>query len=101
MEKNQDKKFIYVKNGCDDICKHCPKRRGETCEDEALVTELDSAFFKILDLSWSDVFCLTKIKEMVRTKLSIQQFENVCCKCQWFQMCKSECSSCKMAGKEA
>ncbi|MDR2598544.1 MAG: DUF1284 domain-containing protein [Holosporales bacterium] len=88
LESALDEKLIYVVNGCDDVCRYCPNRNGDSCKDEAQISNLDSSFSKILDVQQGDMYCHSEIRQMIRNKLSVGEFEEICRKCQWLQICR-------------
>jgi hypothetical protein len=88
LKNNRHRKIIRIVPHCDDVCKYCPRRCGELCEDEDQVSKLDAMFFRILHLSYSDPFCLTEIQQAVETHLSLEEFKNACGECQWFRICR-------------
>jgi hypothetical protein len=89
IKRNRYQKIICLVPHCDDICKHCSKKCGERCEDEDQISKLDAISFKVLNLSYSDSFCWTEIQRAVETHLSLEEFEDTCCECQWFRICRN------------
>ena len=84
--KNQQHQ-IKITQGIDDICAKCPKKQGLCCEDEVMVTELDQAYLKTLQLHYNEIISIAIVKNNIKTLLSLARFRTICAPCSWYSTC--------------
>jgi len=78
-----DDEPIQVVSTSDHICQPCPHRRGDRCENESKITQLDQAHSQILGLKDQEVVSWGQAKERIREKMSIEDFHSACAPCEW------------------
>lgn len=90
-----DGTVIKVTDFTDSICAPCPHKRGDLCETQSRITQLDVAHAKVLGLSAGDQVSWGEIKERIKEKISLETFHTICEGCPW-----KELGVCEKALKE-
>lgn len=88
---SNDSTEIEVSNNLDNICKKCPNNmRGAQCTTESKVQRLDQLHMKALDLNVGDVLTWGQAKSLIKEKISLEVFHNICENCEWkkFNICE-------------
>ena len=91
LTSNPDDDIIMITNKCDDICKRCPNiMNNNKCKDEEYTLQLDSVYYKVLNLSTVQYYSWNRIKYLVSMNLKSNTFKNTCNACQWFDICSKK-----------
>lgn len=72
----------------DEICKSCPNLINSMCKFEDKVKKLDTKLLEFLKKNGFTNFHNILPSEVytILTKLSIEEFENICRDCEWFKL---------------
>ena len=74
---------IKIIQSIDDICSKCPEKQAPNCKNEALVTEIDCAYLKILQLKYGEIITVAGMENKIKKHLSMEKFHTACEKCSW------------------
>jgi uncharacterized protein len=74
---------IEVVAHTDSICSPCPHRSGLLCETEGKITTLDQAHAKALQINPGDTLSWGEAKEMIKQRMTLDIFHEVCKTCSW------------------
>lgn len=86
---NKSNPMVKIVEHCDDICEHCPKRKGNTCENEKDVCVIDQKCMDEYSFSIDDEIHWNDIKAKVVGKIvSEGHLPSVCKDCSWLYICK-------------
>lgn len=82
---------IEVVGATDSICAPCPSRRGELCEMQSKIDQLDGAHANVLSIQIGDVLTWSEAKKRIIESFTDEAFESSCAPCAWKPMgiCKS------------
>src|SRR6185437_8156164 len=85
-----DDTVIEVVAKTDSICAPCPSKRGDLCETQNKIDQLDRAHAKILALQTGERLTWKEAKERIAEHFSDEAFESACGPCSWkpFGICK-------------
>lgn len=75
----------------DAICTPCPHRRGEDCEKQALIAELDRRHAERLQLRTGDVVRWGQMRRRIRQSIAPADLDTLCAGCSWLEagLCKA------------
>jgi hypothetical protein len=82
-EVSGDQIQIEVVEKTDSICAPCPSKRGDLCESQAKIVELDHAHANILSLREGDVLTWGQAKQKIVEHFTDEAFESACAPCSW------------------
>lgn len=87
LESDQDT-IIRLISDSDVLCKYCPHNNGQ-CDSIEKVRRMDELCLKICGLSSGSYVRWSEYKYMVKKHiLTTDEFDNVCGKCEWLDLCK-------------
>lgn len=87
LESNHDC-IIHLVSNNDVLCNHCPHNNGE-CDSIEKVRSLDELCLKMCGLSAGSYIKWSTFQHIVNKQiLTTDAFDNVCGKCEWFNLCK-------------
>ncbi|MEM7494736.1 MAG: DUF1284 domain-containing protein [Myxococcota bacterium] len=78
-----DQTRVRVIGEADDICAPCPHRRGNGCESQERVLQLDRAHARALGVRPGDVLTWGKARRLIRERISPSRFDTICTPCRW------------------
>lgn len=89
VQRKQDTTTVTLANSCDDICKSCPKRENNLCENEnqnKRIVDMDNEVLKKLDgtKEYNAVELFEKVDSIFNTKESVSK---ICSNCMWHEKC--------------
>ena len=88
LKQNNNQKCIRLVSCCDDICKYCPNRTNNNqCKNELFIKHLDNSYKLICNFSYIKQYSLDEINTIINNNLTINKFNTICNKCQWFGIC--------------
>lgn len=83
LQKNPEQEIEVVK-GQDAICNACPlETSAKTCQQQALIQQLDEAHAKILSLKNGQRFTWLEAKLLIKKQMTLADFHVACAKCEW------------------
>lgn len=96
-----DTALIEVVEKTDSICAPCPSKRGDLCETQAKIEQLDSAHAKILSIKEGDVLSWGEAKARIAMAFTDDAFESACAPCSWkaLGICKTALHDLKKKNK--
>ena len=74
---------ILVTAATDSICAPCPNRRGEVCQTEAKIQQLDQGHAGVLGITPGQTLSWGEAKNKIAEKMTDEQFDRVCAPCSW------------------
>lgn len=85
-ELKDDSKEVEVVFGLDDICSKCPYNiEGKICKSEEKVNTMDSKIREYFSIN-SGVYTYKNLKEIVYSRISENEFNDICGNCQWYHV---------------
>ena len=79
---------VHLISDNDVLCRHCPHNKGQ-CDSIDKVRNLDKQCLAICNLQSGTDIKWSEFKHTVNTQiLMTDAFDNVCGKCEWFDLCK-------------
>ena len=73
---------------CDDICAHCPNRKGSECQDELSVIGKDRSVAHFLGLAEEEDLKASDLMAEVRGRmLQLDDIRSLCGRCDWADLC--------------
>jgi len=95
-------KLIEVTVQADDICAHCPKRRGFGCTSQSKIDALDTAHAAALGLTDGEQITWGDALERIKTRVSPDDLNRICKGCSWLEhgMCKAAVARLRDAGAQ-
>lgn len=77
---------ICITKGADDLCAHCPNRRGSACTSEHPPL-FDENVLRMTGLQYGQVLSWKEFSDATRP-LSLDRLEETCPDCEWLTLCK-------------
>lgn len=81
QQLNNPRNKIKIIRGIDAICLKCPRKQD--CKKDSIAAAIDQSYLRILQLNFGEVVTVHKIKNKIKTLLSVTDFHNACKKCSW------------------
>jgi hypothetical protein len=79
---------IIIQEGCDEICTHCPHKKGQ-CVSYEKVKRLDESVLSCCDLHYGEHVRWNEVAKKVReTIFETPMFEKICGDCGWYDLCR-------------
>jgi hypothetical protein len=78
-----DSQQIAITNQTDDICAPCPHKRGQACREEEKIQQLDASHSEALNLNNLVSISWGEAKQVIKEKLTLEQFNEICAPCEW------------------
>ncbi len=82
---------ITVTGSVDDICRPCPKRRGQLCTSQTKIDRLDAAHAAALSLAPGDTLTWGEGLRRIRAAVPPGSLKTLCAGCEWepYGMCEA------------
>ena len=81
---------IQIEEGCDELCRACPNREGDSCNSPDKVSRMDTAVRTLCHLQTGDISTWKELKDLAKTNILLSgAFDEVCGDCNWYELCKS------------
>lgn len=77
---------IRVAESVDAICAPCPNRSGSLCASESKIQSLDLAHARVLGLKVGQTITWQAAKELIASRMGLEDFEQACAPCAWKTM---------------
>lgn len=88
---------VQIVFSTDDICKFCPRKRGEgICADDEKVLVFDKGTADLLNLE-EKIYDYQELISMIHEKMTHEKMKEICGTCEWYQM--STCEKNILSGK--
>ena len=79
---------IIIQEGCDEICTHCPHKKGQ-CVRYEKVKRLDESVLSCCGLHYGENVRWNEVAKKVReTIFETPTFEKICGNCDWYELCR-------------
>jgi hypothetical protein len=77
---------IEVVDSLDDICAPCPKRRGNLCQSQEKIEEIDARHAEALALRPGDRLTWGQAKARMKSRVTPGDLSHLCEGCQWLDL---------------
>ncbi len=90
MDKNieilRNKKGFKVKIKCtlDNLCIACPHNKGEVCDTEFKVKNMDKKVLRYFNLN-EDIYEYSKLINIIRNEINKDILKDICGECEWYE----------------
>lgn len=74
---------ITITLNSDNICHPCPHRRDMLCQSQEKIAVLDQAHAQALDLKEHQTITWEEAKQLIKEKMTLNRFHQICSSCQW------------------
>ncbi|MBA3661774.1 MAG: DUF1284 domain-containing protein [Gammaproteobacteria bacterium] len=83
--------LIEVVLETDSICTPCPHRSKNRCATQSKIERLDAAHQQVLGVNAGDLMTWKAARQLMKDKLSMAQFHEICKDCEWkiYGMCET------------
>jgi hypothetical protein len=78
-----DQVRIRVTQVTDSICGACPSKRGDLCETQSKIDQLDGAHAQVLEIQHGDELSWGEAKVKIAREFSLEKFHASCEPCSW------------------
>lgn len=93
----EDDFTVTITRSTDDLCSHCPNKRGEgLCEDDAKVLKYDEAVMKLFHLE-EKTYVYKDLIRQIDAVMTRETMQSICGNCSWYEM--SQCTANILTGK--